>query len=81
MPRSFSRICPSFKVGFIDEVAPALMAVRGVLTVLKLLQFCLCVVLATDDSNHSGGPVGTDVIADDGVGRCEIVAFQRESVS
>ena len=81
MPGSFSGVCSCFKVRFIDEVAPALMAIRGVLRILKLLQFCFCVMPATDNSNHSGGPVGPTVIADDRVGRREIVACQREPIS
>ena len=36
---------------------------------------------AADNSNHSGGAVGPNVMPDDGVGRCEIVACQTESIS
>jgi len=36
---------------------------------------------APDNSKHSGGPVGPNVMADDGVRRCEVVARQIEFIS
>lgn len=35
----FCRICSGLEISFLNEVAPAFMPIRGVLGILKLLQF------------------------------------------
>ena len=78
---SFYGICSRQQIGFFDEVAPALMAIGGVLGILKTLHFRFCSMPAGDDGNHSGRAVGPDVMPDDSVGKCEIVACQIEPIS
>ena len=46
----------------------------------ELFQCGLCVLLAPDDGDDAVGPVGPDVVANDGVGSAKLVACQRESI-
>lgn len=66
--------------GFFQEVAPAFMGVGRGLTILVFAHGGFCVLAAVDHLDHSGGLVGTDVVADEGVGRSGFVAGQSGSV-
>ena len=77
---SFSGICSRSEICFFDEVAPAFVAIGGLLGILKGLQFQLCALLAPDHSDHTSRAVGANVMPDDGVRVGEVVACQKGSV-
>jgi len=81
MERRLGRICSCFQVGFLDEVAPALVPIRGILSILKLFQLQFCILLALHYCYYPGGAVGADVVPNDGKGGGEVVGCQKESVS
>jgi hypothetical protein len=76
----FGGIGSGFEIYFLDEVAPAFVAVGEVLGILELLQLQFGVLLAPDHGDHPGGAVGADVMPDDGVRSGEFVAGQKESI-
>jgi hypothetical protein len=73
-------IGPRLHLAFLNEVAPAIVPIRGLLRIFKLLQFRFCIMPALDNSKHSGRPECSNVMPDDGVGRREVVACQIESI-
>lgn len=73
----FGGIDSGSQAAFLKEVAPSLMAIRGVLGLLQIPQLVFGAVLATDNCHHSVGSVGPNVIANDGVGRCKFVPCQK----
>jgi hypothetical protein len=62
-----------------DKVSPAFVVIGRILGFLEVKQTRLGVLFSPDNYNHSVGPVGADVMPDDGVGCVEFVACQRES--
>jgi hypothetical protein len=77
---SLRRIGPGGYGGFLEEVAPAFVVVDGALRFLVRLECGLRLLLPADDCDHSGRPVGSDVVQDDGVRGVVIVACQKESI-
>jgi len=73
----FGGVGSRLEIGFLDEVAPAFVAVGGVLRILELVQLRFRVLLAPDHRDHASGKVGADVMPDDGVRRGEFVACQK----
>ena len=65
---------------FFQEVAPALMVIRGALGLLKFLHGRLCILLAPDNLDYTGRAVGPHVVPNDGEGSAKVVACQRESI-
>jgi hypothetical protein len=66
--------------GFLEEVAPALMVVAGTLRFLERFECGFRLLLPANDRDHSGRPVGSDVVQDDGVRGVVVVACQKKSV-
>jgi hypothetical protein len=66
--------------GFLEEVPPAFMVVDGTLRFLKSLECGFRLLLPADDRDHSGRPVGSDVVQDDGVRSVVVVACQKDSI-
>ena len=64
---------------FLEEVPPALVMVRRALSFLERLERGFSFLPATNDRDHSGRTIGSDVVQDDGVGRVGIVVCQKES--
>ena len=65
---------------FLDEIAPALVVAGGTLRLLKLFQRGFCLLLAADDCHHSAGPIGSDVVQNNGVRSTGVFAGQKESM-
>jgi hypothetical protein len=76
----FCGIGPGGYGGFLEEVPPAFVVVAGTLRFLESLQSGFRLLLAADDRDHSGRPVGSDVVQDDGVRGVVIVACQKKSI-
>lgn len=66
--RSLGGIHASFQICFLEEVAPALLAIGGALFCLKLFYGGLGVLTSLDDLDHPGGLVGPDIVPNDDVG-------------
>jgi hypothetical protein len=56
------------------------VVVDGTLRFLKSLQSGFGLLLPADNRDHSGRPVGSDVVQDDGVGGVVVVACQKKSM-
>ena len=81
MSGGFNGIDSGFEAGLIDEVAPALVPIRGVLAFFQPLQFRVCALFSLDNNQHSIRLVGAAVIADDGVRVGDAEEFQKGSIS
>ena len=77
----FLRIGAGFEVGLLEEIAPAGIAVLGVLTGLQVVESGLSGLESFGDFDDSAGLVGADVMPDDGVGGFGFFAGQRYSIS
>ena len=78
--RGLCGIHSRFQLSFLEEVAPALVAVLGALALFVASQFPLRVLPPFDDLDYSGGQVGSDVMENDDVGSVGFVACQKDSV-
>ena len=76
----FQGICTGLLVSRLDEIAPALKAVFRELEIFQILHLCLGVVLALEHGNHTRGPVGPHIVADDRVGNVQLVVNQKSSI-
>jgi len=76
----FYGICSRLQFRLFEEVAPALMAIRRTLASFQVFQCLIQGRLAFDDGDNTVRAVGSDVVANDGVGRAEFVACQRRSM-
>src|SRR5579863_6181997 len=70
----------SLEFSFLDEVAPAFVAVGRALAFFELLLCRFGVLLAFDHFDHAGRLIGSNVMADDGVDGDGFFACQRGSV-
>ena len=75
----FFGVGSGFQVGFLEEIAPALVAILRALSIFQFSDGCLCVLPALDDLDDSCGPVGPNVVANYDVGSIRFVACQRET--
>lgn len=78
--RGFRGIGPGGYGGFFEEVPPAFMVVTGTLRFLESLHSGFSLLLPADNRDHSGRPVGSDVVQDEGVRGVVIVACQKKSI-
>ena len=81
MQGGLSGVNSGLLIGLLDEVTPALVTIGRVLACFEFLQLCFSELPAFDHFDHSGGAVRPNVMPDDGVGRREVVACQKESIS
>ncbi len=75
-----SGIGSRLEIDSLDEVAPAFVAIGGVLGILIFLQSQFRALLAPYHSHHPSREVGADVMPDDGVRGAGVVEAQWESV-
>jgi len=73
----FAGIGSGNQAAFLNEVAPPLMTIGGVLGLLQIPQFGFGAVLSTDNGDHSVRSVSPNVVTNDRVGRCNFVACQN----
>jgi len=73
---SLSGIGSRLEIYSLDEVAPAFVAIGGILGILIFLQSQFRVLLAPDHSHDPGGKVSADVMPNNGVGGASVVVSQ-----
>src|SRR6185437_11787528 len=73
----FNGICSSLESGSLYQVAPAIVPVGRVLTLLQPLQFGFCGFFSPHNNQCSCRLVGTTVVTNDSVTTGSIIVFQE----
>lgn len=76
----FRGIHAGFQFCLFKEIAPALVAIRGALTIFQFLDRGLHILAALNNLDYSRRLVGADIVPDDDVRVVGFVAFQEDSV-